>query len=156
MDSKHQIYRPEESKEDLMAEKLTSEDESNELLGDIDFMDTSSITVPESLIDQVIGQDEHDVRPPALPSFRPPARRQRQGGRADGRLGHEFSSPLKAPKGARCMSSRLRPAFSRAARARARAGFNRRRRAPGNRPGASRCGPAHRRRGTADRRNCGP
>ncbi|OPX77386.1 MAG: Archaeal Lon protease [Methanosaeta sp. PtaB.Bin018] len=58
MDSKHQIYRPEESKEDLMAEKLTSEDESNELLGDIDFMDTSSITVPESLIDQVIGQDE--------------------------------------------------------------------------------------------------
>jgi len=58
MDSKHQIYRPEESKEDLMAEKLTSEDESNELLGDIDFKDTSSIAVPESLIDQVIGQDE--------------------------------------------------------------------------------------------------
>jgi len=37
---------------------LTSEDESNELLGDIKFEDTSSITVPESLIDQVIGQDE--------------------------------------------------------------------------------------------------
>jgi len=37
---------------------LTVEDESNELLGDIDFNDTSSITVPESLIDQVIGQDE--------------------------------------------------------------------------------------------------
>ncbi len=37
---------------------MTSEDESNELLGDIKFEDTSSITVPESLIDQVIGQDE--------------------------------------------------------------------------------------------------
>jgi len=37
---------------------LTSEDESNELLGDIKFEDTSSITVPENLIDQVIGQDE--------------------------------------------------------------------------------------------------
>ncbi len=37
---------------------MTVEDESNELLGDIDFNDTSSITVPESLIDQVIGQDE--------------------------------------------------------------------------------------------------
>jgi Lon-like ATP-dependent protease len=37
---------------------LTSEDESKELLGDIDFKDTSSITVPESLIDHVIGQDE--------------------------------------------------------------------------------------------------
>ncbi|MDD4162588.1 MAG: ATP-dependent protease LonB, partial [Methanothrix sp.] len=37
---------------------MTSEDESNELLGDIDFKDTSSITVPESLIDHVIGQDE--------------------------------------------------------------------------------------------------
>lgn len=58
MDSKHQIYRPEESNNDLRAEKLTSEDESNELLGDIDFKDTSSIAVPESLIDQVIGQDE--------------------------------------------------------------------------------------------------
>ncbi|NMC10672.1 MAG: ATP-dependent protease LonB [Methanothrix sp.] len=58
MDSKHQIYRPEESNDDLRAEKLTSEDESNELLGDIDFKDTSSIAVPESLIDQVIGQDE--------------------------------------------------------------------------------------------------
>jgi len=58
MDSKHQIYRSEESNNDLRAEKLTSEDESNELLGDIDFKDTSSIAVPESLIDQVIGQDE--------------------------------------------------------------------------------------------------
>ncbi len=37
---------------------MTSEDESNELLGDIKFEDTSSITVPENLIDQVIGQDE--------------------------------------------------------------------------------------------------
>ena len=37
---------------------MTSEDESKELLGDIDFNDTSSITVPESLIDHVIGQDE--------------------------------------------------------------------------------------------------
>ncbi|HUS75372.1 MAG TPA: ATP-dependent protease LonB [Methanothrix sp.] len=37
---------------------MTSEDESKELLGDIDFKDTSSITVPESLIDHVIGQDE--------------------------------------------------------------------------------------------------
>ncbi|NTV27915.1 MAG: ATP-dependent protease LonB [Methanothrix sp.] len=42
----------------MRAEKLTSEDESKELLGDIDFKDTSSITVPESLIDHVIGQDE--------------------------------------------------------------------------------------------------
>ncbi len=42
----------------MRAEKLTSDDESIELLGDIEFKDTSSITVPESLIDQVIGQDE--------------------------------------------------------------------------------------------------
>ncbi|HNQ51857.1 MAG: ATP-dependent protease LonB [Methanothrix soehngenii] len=42
----------------MRTEKLTSEDESNELLGDIKFEDTSSITVPENLIDQVIGQDE--------------------------------------------------------------------------------------------------
>ncbi len=42
----------------MRTEKLTVEDESNELLGDIDFNDTSSITVPESLIDHVIGQDE--------------------------------------------------------------------------------------------------
>ncbi|MFZ3112705.1 MAG: ATP-dependent protease LonB [Methanothrix sp.] len=42
----------------MRTKKLTSEDESNELLGDIKFEDTSSITVPESLIDQVIGQDE--------------------------------------------------------------------------------------------------
>ncbi|HOU70498.1 MAG TPA: ATP-dependent protease LonB [Methanothrix sp.] len=37
---------------------MTSDDEPTELLGDIDFKDTSSITVPENLIDQVIGQDE--------------------------------------------------------------------------------------------------
>ncbi|HPS92188.1 MAG TPA: ATP-dependent protease LonB [Methanothrix sp.] len=42
----------------MRAEKLTIEDESKELLGDIEFNDTSSITVPESLIDHVIGQDE--------------------------------------------------------------------------------------------------
>jgi len=42
----------------MRAEKLTSDDESKELLGDIEFKDTSSIKVPESLIDQVIGQDE--------------------------------------------------------------------------------------------------
>ncbi len=42
----------------MRAEKLTLEDESKELLGDIDFKDTSSITVPENLIDQVIGQDD--------------------------------------------------------------------------------------------------
>src|SRR4030042_2875617 len=58
MELKHQIFSPEGSKEDMRAEKLTSEDESKELLGDIDFKDTSSITVPESLIDQVIGQEE--------------------------------------------------------------------------------------------------
>lgn len=37
---------------------LSTEEESNELLGSITFEDTSSITVPENLIDQVIGQDE--------------------------------------------------------------------------------------------------
>ena len=42
----------------MRTEKLTSDDEPIELLGDIDFKDTSSITVPENLIDQVIGQDE--------------------------------------------------------------------------------------------------
>ncbi|MBN1236505.1 MAG: ATP-dependent protease LonB [Methanotrichaceae archaeon] len=42
----------------VRAEILTSEDESKELLGDIDFKDTGSITVPESLIDHVIGQEE--------------------------------------------------------------------------------------------------
>jgi len=42
----------------MRAEKLTVEDESKELLGDIDFKDTSSITVPENLIDQVVGQDD--------------------------------------------------------------------------------------------------
>jgi Lon-like ATP-dependent protease len=58
MDTKHQIYSEEGLKDNMRAEKLTSEDESKELLGDIDFKDTSSITVPESLIDHVIGQDE--------------------------------------------------------------------------------------------------
>jgi Lon-like ATP-dependent protease len=58
MASKHQIYRPEGFKDDMRAEKLTLEDESKELLGDIDFKETSSITVPENLIDQVIGQDD--------------------------------------------------------------------------------------------------
>lgn len=56
--AKQQIYSQERSKDDMRAEKLTLEDESKELLGDIDFQDTSSITVPECLIDQVIGQDE--------------------------------------------------------------------------------------------------
>lgn len=37
---------------------MTSDEDSKELLGDLDFKDTSSITVPESLIDQVIGQEE--------------------------------------------------------------------------------------------------
>ena len=58
METKHQIYSQEQPTITVRTEKLTSEDESNELLGDIDFEDTSSITVPESLIDQVIGQDE--------------------------------------------------------------------------------------------------
>jgi Lon-like ATP-dependent protease len=58
MDAKHQIYSQEGLKDDMRAEKLTSDDESKELLGDIEFKDTSSIKVPESLIDQVIGQDE--------------------------------------------------------------------------------------------------
>ena len=58
MDPKQQIYSQERSKDDMRAEKLTLEDGSKELLGDIDFQDTSSITVPESLIDQVIGQEE--------------------------------------------------------------------------------------------------
>jgi Lon-like ATP-dependent protease len=58
MVAKHQIYSQEGLRDDTRAEKLTSEDESKELLGDIDFKDTSSITVPESLIDHVIGQDE--------------------------------------------------------------------------------------------------
>ncbi|MGB7571305.1 MAG: ATP-dependent protease LonB [Methanothrix sp.] len=37
---------------------MTSDDEQSKLLGDIDFSDTSSITVPENLVDQVIGQDD--------------------------------------------------------------------------------------------------
>ncbi len=55
---KHQLYEPGAPNEDMRAENLTIEEESKELLGDIDFKDTSSISVPESLIDQVIGQDE--------------------------------------------------------------------------------------------------
>ncbi len=58
MEAKHQIYSQEGSKEDTRAEELTSGEESNELLGDIDFKDTSSVIVPENLIDQVIGQEE--------------------------------------------------------------------------------------------------
>lgn len=58
MEAKHQIFSQEGIKDDMRAEKLTLQDESTELLGDIDFKDTGSITVPESLIDQVIGQDE--------------------------------------------------------------------------------------------------
>lgn len=37
---------------------LAVDDESNELLGSINFEDTSGVKVPENLIDQVIGQDE--------------------------------------------------------------------------------------------------
>ena len=55
---KHQIYEQGLPNEDMRAENLTIEEESKELLGDIDFNDTSSIKVPENLIDQVIGQDE--------------------------------------------------------------------------------------------------
>lgn len=55
---KHQLYVPGMPNEDMRAENLTTEEEPNELLGDIDFKDTSGINVPENLIDQVIGQDE--------------------------------------------------------------------------------------------------
>lgn len=41
----------------LMADSLAT-DESNEMLGSIQFEDTSSITIPDSLINQVIGQEE--------------------------------------------------------------------------------------------------
>jgi Lon-like ATP-dependent protease len=37
---------------------LSAEEEAKEMLGDFDFPDTSSVKVPESLIDQVIGQDD--------------------------------------------------------------------------------------------------
>jgi Lon-like ATP-dependent protease len=37
---------------------LSAEEEAKEMLGDFEFPDTSSVTVPESLIDQVIGQDD--------------------------------------------------------------------------------------------------
>jgi len=37
---------------------LSAEEEAKEMLGDFDFPDTSSVTVPESLIDHVIGQDD--------------------------------------------------------------------------------------------------
>lgn len=55
---KHQIYEQGLPNEDMRAEDLTIEEESKELLGDIDFKDTSSVKVPENLIDQVIDQDE--------------------------------------------------------------------------------------------------
>jgi Lon-like ATP-dependent protease len=55
---KHQLYVPGKPNEDMMAENLTAEEQSSELLGDIDFKDTGGISVPENLIDQVIGQDE--------------------------------------------------------------------------------------------------
>src|SRR5512136_2370949 len=58
MEAKHQIYSQEGLRDDMRAEKLTSEDESNELLGKIDIQDTSGVTVPANLIDQVIGQEE--------------------------------------------------------------------------------------------------
>lgn len=45
------------SNEYMKAGTLT-EDEPNELLGSLDFKDTSGVSVPENLIDQVIGQDE--------------------------------------------------------------------------------------------------
>ncbi|HWQ19445.1 MAG TPA: ATP-dependent protease LonB [Methanotrichaceae archaeon] len=54
---KHQIYRTEGLNSDTRAETLTTED-TKELLGDIEFEDTSQIKVPDSLIEQVIGQDE--------------------------------------------------------------------------------------------------
>ena len=44
MDAKQQLYSQEGFKEDMRTEKLTSDDEPTELLGDIDFKDTSSIT----------------------------------------------------------------------------------------------------------------
>jgi Lon-like ATP-dependent protease len=71
-DPGHQIYSPEGSKEDGLKEyglkengskevkkagSLTTDD-TKEFLGDIEFEDTSSIKVPDNLIDQVIGQDE--------------------------------------------------------------------------------------------------
>jgi ATP-dependent Lon protease len=55
--SKHQIYSPVCANENPMAGSLTVE-ESNELLGNVNFQDTNSIIVPENLIDQVIGQEE--------------------------------------------------------------------------------------------------
>lgn len=58
LDLKHQLYRPEGSKEDMRSGDLSTDEDQNELLGNIEFEDTSSITVPENLIDQVIGQDE--------------------------------------------------------------------------------------------------
>lgn len=45
------------STEDKRTFSLTTDD-NNELLGDIEFEDTSSIKVPDNLIDQVIGQDD--------------------------------------------------------------------------------------------------
>ncbi|NPV61621.1 MAG: ATP-dependent protease LonB [Methanotrichaceae archaeon] len=54
---RHQLYRSEEPKYDMRAEDLNA-DESKDLLGSANFEDTSSITVSDNLIDQVIGQDE--------------------------------------------------------------------------------------------------
>ena len=52
---KHQIYRAEVPKVETEAESLSAD---NELMGDLVFENTSGVTVPEDLIDQVIGQDE--------------------------------------------------------------------------------------------------
>jgi Lon-like ATP-dependent protease len=54
---RHQLYRSEEPKGDMRAEDLNA-DESKDLLDKANFEDTSSITVSDNLIDQVIGQDE--------------------------------------------------------------------------------------------------
>ena len=62
-DLKHQLYRPEALKNDTRAGSLTA-DESNELLGSIDFEDTGNITVSENLIDQVIGRGQHLLEQP--------------------------------------------------------------------------------------------
>jgi len=55
MSSQHQIYRSEGA---IDEKDRFSMEESNELLGSIQFEDTSGITVPDNLIDQVIGQEE--------------------------------------------------------------------------------------------------
>ncbi|NYT01261.1 MAG: ATP-dependent protease LonB [Methanosarcinales archaeon] len=55
MSSQHQLYRSEGA---IDEKDRFSMEESNELLGSIQFEDTSSIKVPDNLIDQVIGQEE--------------------------------------------------------------------------------------------------